>query len=71
MIKEKKWSFPYCFDETQEVAKKYKAACTPDFFLFDKELKLYYRGQFDKSRPKNDQAVTGQDLRSALESLIG
>jgi len=70
LANEKKWLFPYCYDETQEVAKSYKAACTPDFFLFDKELKLYYRGQFDKSRPKNDQVITGQDLRNALDSLL-
>lgn len=70
LANEKKWLFPYCYDETQEVAKSYRAACTPDFFLFDKELKLYYRGQFDKSRPKNDQVITGQDLRNALNSLL-
>jgi peroxiredoxin len=67
---EKEWSFPYCYDETQEVAKSYKAACTPDFFLFDKDLKLYYRGQFDDSRPKNGKAITGKDLKNALDSLL-
>jgi hypothetical protein len=70
LAKEKKWIFPYCYDETQEVAKSYKAACTPDFFLFDKDLKLYYRGQFDNSRPRNNQTITGKDLRNALDSLI-
>ena len=70
LAKEKKWLFPYCYDETQEVAKSYRAACTPDFFLFDKDLKLYYRGQFDRSRPKNGQAITGEDLKNAIDSLI-
>ncbi|MHA1946705.1 MAG: thioredoxin family protein [Candidatus Hodarchaeales archaeon] len=70
LAKEKKWFFPYCYDETQEVAKSYRAACTPDFFLFDKDLKLYYRGQFDRSRPKNGQAITGEDLKNAINSLL-
>lgn len=70
LAEEKKWVFPYCYDETQEVAKSYKAACTPNFFLFDKDLRLYYRGQFDKSRPKNGQAITGEDLKSAINSLL-
>ncbi len=70
LAKEKKWVFPYCYDETQEVAKSYRAACTPDFFLFDKDLKLYYRGQFDRSRPKNGQAITGKDLKNAIDSLL-
>ena len=70
LAKEKKWSFPYCYDETQVVAKSYRAACTPDFFLFDKDLKLYYRGQFDRSRPKNGQAITGEDLKNAINSLL-
>ncbi len=70
LANEKNWEFPYCYDETQEVAKSYKAACTPDFFLFDKELKLFYRGQFDASRPKNDKPITGKDLKNALESLL-
>ena len=64
------YSFPYLFDETQEVAKAYRAACTPDFFLFDKDLRLVYRGQFDESRPKNQVPVTGQDLKNAMTSLI-
>ncbi len=70
LAEEKEWIFPCCYDETQEVAKRYKAACTPDFFLFDKDLKLYYRGQFDKSRPKNGQAITGEDLKNAINSLL-
>lgn len=64
------WTFPFLFDETQEVAKAYNAACTPDFFLFDKELKLYYRGQFDDSRPNDDTPVSGIDLRNALDFLL-
>lgn len=62
--------FPYLFDETQEVARAYDAACTPDFFVFDKELKLAYRGQFDDSRPGNALPVTGKDLKSALDALL-
>jgi thiol-disulfide isomerase/thioredoxin len=64
------FAFPYLFDETQMVAKAYKAACTPDFFVFDKNLKLVYRGQLDGSRPKNTEPVTGIDLRNALDSLL-
>ena len=64
------YSFPYLYDETQEVAKAYKAACTPDFFLFDGELKLYYRGRLDDSRPRNDQPVTGADLRAAIAAML-
>nr|VFK36614.1 MAG: Peroxiredoxin [Candidatus Kentron sp. SD] len=64
------YTFPYLFDETQEVAKAYRAACTPDFFLFDKARKLVYRGQFDDSRPKNDLPVTGRDLRAAADALL-
>ncbi|MHA2176049.1 MAG: thioredoxin family protein [Candidatus Hodarchaeales archaeon] len=70
IAQELSWQFPYCFDETQEVAKSYKAACTPDFFLFDKEMKLFYRGQFDASRPKNDSPITGNDLRNAMKNLL-
>lgn len=62
--------FPYLFDETQEVAKSYKAACTPDFFLFNKDRRLVYRGQFDDSRPGNDIPVTGNDMRVAVEALL-
>lgn len=60
----------YLYDETQEVAKAYDAACTPDFFLYDGNLKLVYRGQFDDSRPGNDIAVTGRDLRAAMDALL-
>ena len=62
--------FPYLFDEDQSVAKAYKAACTPDFFIFDKELALYYRGRYDESRPGNGLPVTGNDIKGALESLL-
>jgi len=61
--------FPYLYDETQAVAKAYRAACTPDLFLFDKDQRLVYRGQFDDSRPGNNVPVTGQDLRAALAAL--
>lgn len=64
------FNFPYLFDETQEVAKKFTAACTPDLFLFDKDMKLVYRGQLDDSRPENNQAVTGNDLRKALDTAL-
>ena len=64
------YTFPYLFDESQEVAKAYRAACTPDFFLFDKERKLVYRGQMDDSRPGNNKPVTGADLRAALNALL-
>lgn len=62
--------FPYLYDETQEVAKAYHAACTPDFYLFDAERKLAYRGQLDSSRPGNDLPVTGSDLREAIDALL-
>ena len=62
--------FPYLYDETQAVAKAYRAACTPDFFLFDAARKLVYRGQFDNSRPGNGVPVTGQDLRAALDAVL-
>lgn len=68
--REQGYEFPYLFDETQQVARAYDAACTPDFYLFDKNRKLVYRGQFDDSRPGNDLPVTGQDLRAALEALL-
>lgn len=64
------FTFPYLYDETQEVAKAYHAACTPDFFLFDKERKLVYRGQMDESRPGNNIPVTGADLRVALDAVL-
>ena len=67
--------FPYLFDETQEIARAYEAACTPDLFLFDQEMKLVYRGQLDDSRPRrgdygNDIPVTGKDLRAAMDAVI-
>ena len=64
------FTFPYLVDESQDVAKSYQATCTPDFFVYDKNLKLVYRGQFDDSRPGNGKPVTGKDLRNALESLL-
>ena len=64
------YTFPYLFDETQEVAQAYKAACTPDFFLFDRSRKLVYRGQFDDSRPESGQPVTGADLRAACDAVL-
>jgi len=64
------FAFPYCYDEAQDVAKAYQAACTPDFFLFDGGRRLVYRGQFDDSRPKNDQPVTGRDLRAAVDDVL-
>jgi hypothetical protein len=65
------YNFPYLYDATQAVAKSYRAACTPDFYLFDKEHRLVYRGQFDESRPGNGLPVTGKDLREALEAVLG
>ena len=62
--------FPYLFDQTQEIAKRYQAACTPDFYLFDQELKCVYRGQFDDSRPENGIEVTGKDLKNAMDCLL-
>jgi thiol-disulfide isomerase/thioredoxin len=70
VAQEMEYPFPYLYDETQEVAKAYDAACTPDFYVFDKDLKLVYRGQLDDSRPGNDIPVTGKDLRSALNAVI-
>jgi hypothetical protein len=64
------YSFAYLYDETQEVARAYKAACTPDFFLFDGKQKLVYRGQFDASRPGNGIPVTGADLRRAIDTVL-
>jgi len=64
------FNFPYLFDETQEVARAYQAACTPDFFLFDRHFRLAYRGQFDSSRPKTDIPVTGEDLRAAIDAVL-
>jgi peroxiredoxin len=62
--------FPYLYDETQEVAKAYRAACTPDFYLFDQSQRLVYRGQMDDSRPGNGVPVTGKDLRTALDAVL-
>ncbi|PHV61708.1 thioredoxin family protein [Cyanobacterium aponinum] len=64
------FNFPFCYDETQEVAKAYQAACTPDFYLFDSDFRLVYRGQLDDSRPSLDIPVTGKDLRDAIASLL-
>ena len=75
-MKEEGYTFPYLLDETQQVAKAYKAACTPDFFLFDDELKLVYRGQFDSSRPNRptrpapDIPITGEDLKVATDAML-
>jgi peroxiredoxin len=73
MVREKAalgYTFPYLYDETQEVAKAYRAACTPDFYVFDKSQKLVYRGQLDGSRPGNAIPVTGKDLRAALDAVL-
>ena len=64
------FDFPYCYDESQAAAHAYRAACTPDFFLFDGDRKLVYRGQMDGSRPKNDTPVTGSDLRAAIDAVL-
>jgi peroxiredoxin len=64
------FTFPYCHDESQSVAKAYKAACTPDLYLFDRELRLAYRGQLDDSRPGNGIPVTGKDLRAAIDAVL-
>jgi len=70
MAEQLDWQFPYCYDETQGVAKAFTAACTPDFFVFDRQRCLVYRGQLDGSRPGNGQPVTGQDLRGALNAVL-
>lgn len=64
------YTFPYLYDETQDVAKAYRAACTPDFFLFDRNRQLTYRGQYDDSRPKTDTPITGADLRAACDAVL-
>jgi peroxiredoxin len=64
------FTFPFCFDETQDVARAYRAACTPDFYLFDREQRLVYRGQLDDSRPGNNKPVTGHDLRAAIDATL-
>ena len=70
VAKEVGYTFDYLYDSSQEVAQAYHAACTPDFFLFDGDRKLFYRGQMDSSRPGNDIPITGQDLRDALDRLL-
>jgi peroxiredoxin len=69
-VKSAGYIFPYLYDATQEVARAYRAACTPDIYLFDRDQRLVYRGQFDDSRPGNNVPVTGQDLRAALEAVL-
>ena len=69
-VETREYTFPYLFDETQTVAQAYKAACTPDFYIFDKAQKLAYRGQLDSSRPDSGVAVTGRDLRAALDAVV-
>ena len=70
MAKELGFNFPLCYDESQETAKAYTAACTPDFFLFDENRQLVYRGQLDESRPNKNVPVTGKDLRSAIDAVL-
>jgi peroxiredoxin len=70
MAERLRYAFPFCFDETQEVAKAYRAACTPDFYLFDRERRLVYRGQLDDSRPGNNKPLTGHDLRAAINAVL-
>jgi hypothetical protein len=70
MAKELGFTFPFCFDESQDVAKSYQAACTPDFFLFNEERALVYRGQLDDSRPESGIPVTGRDLRAAIDAVL-
>ncbi len=69
-IKKFDYTFPYLFDETQEIAKAYRAACTPDFYVFDGDQKLAYRGQFDASRPGNSLPINGADIKNALNSIL-
>ena len=70
MALETGFNFPVCYDESQQVAKAYSAACTPDFFLFDSKRRLVYRGQLDESRPGNGKPITGSDLRAAIDCLV-
>jgi thiol-disulfide isomerase/thioredoxin len=70
VAKKLKYPFPYLYDETQEVAKSYKAVCTPDFFIFNEDMVLVYRGQLDDSRPENGVPLTGKDIRNALEAIL-
>jgi len=69
-VQQKGFTFPYLYDQNQQVAKAYHAACTPDFFVFDQERKLVYRGQMDSSRPGNDVPVSGNDLKAALDAVL-
>lgn len=70
MASELGFRFPFCYDESQDVARAYQAACTPDFFVFDQKRRLVYRGQFDQSRRTNDIPVTGSDVRAAIEAVL-
>ncbi|MEZ4879327.1 MAG: thioredoxin family protein [Chitinophagales bacterium] len=70
VAKEQNYPFPYLYDETQDVAKAYQAACTPDFSIFNKDMRCVYRGQLDNSRPKSDIPVTGNDIRKALDNIL-
>ncbi len=70
MAQELGFTFPYCYDESQDIARAFHAACTPDFYLFDAHRKLAYRGQLDRSRPGNDLPVTGGDLRTAIDAVL-
>ncbi len=70
LAEQENWTFPFLFDETQEVAKAYRAACTPDLFVFDASLRLAYRGRLDASRPGSDVPVTGKELRAALDDIL-
>ena len=69
-VRQRGYAFPYLCDESQEVAKAYRAACTPDFFVYDRDRRLVYRGQMDDSRPGNNISVTGRDLRAALDAVL-
>ena len=69
-VQRRGYTFPYLYDQTQEVAKAYRAACTPDFYVFDTDRRLVYRGQMDSSRPQNGIEVTGEDLRAALDAVL-
>lgn len=70
MAREQGFTFPLCYDESQQVARAYRAACTPDFFLFDGRRRLVYRGQLDGGRPGNDEPVDGRDLRAAIDAVL-
>ena len=70
LARDEKWRFPFLFDASQDVARAFRAECTPDLYLFDGDRKLAYRGQFDDSRPSNGKPVTGRDLRAAIEAVL-